>query len=522
MKSILENIKGTIENLNWSSETKKQKAIDLCISIYNLYVYDGGDFYHYKRLSKEYFNKIIKTKSYVYEIKNNLIDNSILEPHYSNSYDVEKGKGKGYRFNPNLINGNYVALNGPKNNDQKERTLNDPKSFIENISSLKFQVNNSFISLINNLELHICGPKTQECIQSGFSRLKFKPEVNDFINNFKLNREDIKVNNEIDLDYIDLKLENDIWRVSLEKAFELSKEADKDLILYKEKAYIENEDDFTMRKERELKLIFNKNVFEVENNIFRISRNETNRRLDYNLTNMKSDLLDYLEIDGETLIELDIANAQFVILSYLVKDLDNDFIMKSKSGKLYNNNKKDWFRVAFDKVKKEQDNIREIYPETMKFIDSYKNKWGYKSFSNLLQNVESMIMIDGLLPKLLNYDVFPIHDAIRVKQSEVEEVKVIIEEYFKEIGFNCFLRNKIKKETEIINYKGIREVEIEKVTREDKKLFISKINALKDIGIEPSEAIMISLNLFSEEKSSYMYHKWRKVNKYPEIEKNDF
>ena len=531
MKSILENIKGAIESIEWSSQTKKEKALNLCISIYNLYVYDGGDFNHYKGLSKEYFNKIIKTKSYVYEIKNNLIDNKILQPHYSNSYNVEKGKSKGYRFNPELINGNYVALNGPKLNNKKETALNGPKSFIDNISSLKFQVNDSFISLSNNLVLYgICSPKTQERIQSSFQRLNFRPEVNDFINNFKLNREDLKINNQIEDEYIYLKLENDKWRVSLDKAFELAKKQNKDLILYKEKGYIENENDFIKRKESELKLIFNKNVFEVNNKIFRINRNDTNRRLDYNLTNMKSDLLDYLEIDGESLIELDIANAQFAILSYLVKDLDKDFIIKTNEGKLYNNDKKDWFRIAFDKVKKEQDNIREIYPRTMEFIDSYKTKFGYKSFSNLLQNVESMIMIDGLLPKLLEYDVFTIHDAIRVKKSEVEEVKTIIEKYFNEIGFKCNLREKNKnnkvnvkpsKETEIINYKGFKKVEIDKVSEEDKKLFISKVKALKEISLEPSEDLFYDLNLWSKEKTWYLYNKWRKFNNYTDIKERD-
>ena len=32
--------------------------------------------------------------------------------------------------------------------------------------------------------------------------------------------------------------------------------------------------------------------------------------------------------------------------------------------------KEQWFRVAFDKIKKEQDNVREIYPITMEFIDN--------------------------------------------------------------------------------------------------------------------------------------------------------
>ena len=519
MKSILQNIKSSIENLSWSSETKKQKAINLCVSIYNLYVYDGGDFNLYKPLAKNYFLSIIKTKTYLYEIKNNLIEGGILEVYKNGTYIIGK-KNKGYRFNQELINGNYVALNGPKINDNNKQTaLNGPKNILQNISNLNFSINNSLISLSNNLDLyHISGPKLESLINKGFQKLSFKTEVNDYINNYKIKNDEIKINNEIKKEYINLKLDNDCWRVSLEKGLELAKKQKSDLILYKEKAYIESKSSFIKRKESELKLIFRKNVFEVENKIFRISRNETNRRLDYNLTNMKGELLDYLEIDGEPLIELDISNAQFALLSYIIKDLDDNFISKSQSGKLYDNNKKEWFRIAFDKVKKEQDEWRNIYPKTMNFIDTYKKQFGYKSFSNILQNIESMIMIDGLLPKLQDFDAFPIHDAIRVKESDLSEVKEIIENYFKSIEFKCNLRikNKAKKETQIINYKGFKKVKIDKVSKEDKKLFISKINQLKQMNLEPSEGLFYDINLWSKEKTWYLYNKWRKNNPYPE------
>jgi hypothetical protein len=511
MNSVLENIKKEVDNINWKNQTYRFKAINLCISIYNLYVYDGGDFNHYKSLSKEYFKKVIKSSlSYVYEIKNTLIENGILEPHISGSYSVEKGKGKSYRFNQKLINGDYVVLCGTKQNKVEDNVvLCGTKNLFSNL-------NYSFSNL-HNLELyHICGTKLETYINKGLQSIRIKPEINDWISNFILKREDIKVNDEIKNDYVNLKLENDEWRVSIEKAKEMTN--DNDLILYKEKCYIEKLENFIERKSRELRLIFRKSIFEIENGIFRINRNETNMRLDYNLTNMKSDLLEYLEIDGDSLIELDIANAQFAFLSYIVENLDTDFIHKSQNGNLYNNDKKEWFRIAFDKINKGQDNFRKIYPKTMKFIDEFKKEYGYKSFSNLLQRLESSVMIDGLMNKLMDkFQVFPIHDAIRVKESEVDLVKKEIELYFKEIDFKCLLRIKSKKEVEIINYKGIKQVEIEKVTKEDKKLFIEKINALYNIGLEPSEKLICDFNIWNNEKSWYLYYKWRKSNPYKNI-----
>jgi len=545
MKSILENIKSAIDTINWKNQTYKDKATELCIYIYNLYVNDGGDFNHYKSLSKEYFIKIIKTKSYLYEIKKSLIDNSILEK--NNSYNVKKGQGMGYRFNQNLIKGNYtisnnksinksnlyhicgpndVALCGPNDTlNNNDVALCSPKSYFLNLQTS----NNLLFSNLNYLELyHICGPKLETYMNKGFQKLKINEKVYDFINNFKLKRSDIKVNDEITDEHVNLKFENGKYRYSLDNAKKLSIELNKDLILYKQKCYIENENDFIQRKTNELKLILRKSIFEIQNKIFRINRNDTNMRLDYNLTNMKNDLLDYLELDGDKLIELDISNAQFAFLSYLVSDLDNDFINKTQNGDLYDNNKKEWFRIAFDKRKSDQDEWRELYPKTMSFIDSYKDKLGYKSFSNLLQRLESSIMIDGLLNRLIDkFQVFPIHDAIRVKESDLESVKIEIESYFNEINFKCLLRVKNKKtnenikESEIINYKGLKMVEIEKVSPEDKKSFLVEINRLKDIFGDVSEDMVYELKLFSKEKTWYLYDKWRKKWGYLNVKINE-
>lgn len=71
-------------------------------------------------------------------------------------------------------------------------------------------------------------------------------------------------------------------------------------------------------------------------------------------------------------------------------------------------------------------------------------------------------------------------------------------------------------ETEIINFKGIKNVEIDKVSTYDKKLFISKINELNDMNIEPSENILYDMNLWSKEKTWYLYTKWRNNNPYKE------
>jgi len=53
-------------------------------------------------------------------------------------------------------------------------------------------------------------------------------------------------------------------------------------------------------------------------------------------------------------------------------------------------------------------------------------------------------MIDGLLLHLIDkgYEVFTIHDAIRVKQSQANEIHTVVLDYFKTIGFKCYVRRK--------------------------------------------------------------------------------
>lgn len=526
MKSILENIKNAVDSIKWSSQTKKEKALNLCICIYNLYVYDGGDFYVYKRLSSKYFDKIILTKDYVKEIKDNLLNNNILEK--GTSYDTKRGLGKPWRFNQELIKGNYVTLCYPKSIKEGNDTLCYPKTVGQELK-VSSKVNNNLINLSNKLtksnSLHICYPKMETYIKQGLDKIEFTEDINNYIENFYLNREDILVNDEIYNDYVDIIFDLESFKYKKDNALKLAKEQGLDLIQYKDNCYLDDVERFLIRKTNDIRLIMRKSIFEIENKIFRVSRNETNRRLDYNLTNMKSSLFDYMLFEGEELVELDIANAQFTILCFLTDELDSNFIELSKSGQLYKyvadklnitekEAKNKMFRVAFDRVESYQDDIRELFPETMKFIDGYKNELGYKAFSNLCQNSESLLMIDGLLNLLIEkeYNVFTIHDAIRVKKSQFEEIREVILDYFNSINFECLLRIKNKKETEIINYKGFKSVEIDKITNDDKKLFISKINQLKDNGIEPSESIMIDLNIFQLEKTWYMYSRWRKSN----------
>jgi len=509
-KSILENIKDAIYNIEWQSDTKRNKALELCTSIYNLYIIQGGDFNIYKSLSKGYFISQIKSKSYLYEIKDCLIENLILE--CSHSYDKKKKKAKGYRFNQSLISGDYVALKGPNN---IIKALKGPKSdsdqFFSYLGLSKYN-----IQVLNHLSLyHICGPKVNDYILKGLQRVTFDEKIYDYINNFELKREDVKINNEIDNEFINVIFDDDKYRYKLETALKQASLMNKDLIQYKDKCYIENVDDFLIRKTNDLRLIFKKSIFDIDNGILRVSRNETNNRLDYNLTNMKSELLDYIKIDNENVVELDIANSQFAIFSYIFDDLDDEFVQSSISGNLYSKvNKDKMFRVAFDKIKKEYDDIRVIFPKTMRVIDDFKSLNGYDMFSNLLQKSESKIMIDYVMNNLIDdgYTIFPIHDSFRIKESDYKDIKNRIEELFNDINFRCLLRNKLKNNKEVVKhkYKGFEDVLIERCI-EDKEVFKKSIDYIIKENGGISESLLLSyLPKFGWDKYKidYYYKNW--------------
>lgn len=445
-KSLLMSIKSEVEKIEWESDTLRSKAYELCAYIYTLYVNDGGDFYRFKSLSKQYFLSVIKTQSYVYPIKNKLIEEGILE--VDHSYDVNRKIAKGYRFNRNLVKAAY-GLGAFTAVEVKERIskLKDSKVINEESNSLSLPV-------LPLTLYHICGTKINDYIIDNLRSLKIDPKVYSYIESYKLDVGTVQVNENIKQTYLNVQLDNGEYRFNKNKALLLAQDSRDDLILYKEKAYIENLPVFLWRKSNELKTIFTLNIFDLENQIHRVSRNDTNHRLDYNLTNIKSELLDYLTLDGEHLVELDVANCQFGILANLDVKLDPFFVHLATKGLLYEyvskslnislrEAKAKMFRVAFDKVKSEQDDVRELFPITMEYIDNFKKENGYKAFSIMLQKNEANLFIDYLLPNLMDeFKLFTIHDAFRVKASEADLIEKRINQLLDANNIKIKLRKK--------------------------------------------------------------------------------
>lgn len=242
--------------------------------------------------------------------------------------------------------------------------------------------------------------------------------------------------------------------ISYWKAIAVNKNAD--LIFFHDKYYIEKMDTFIKRKRIELDIIYTGSIARITNGHFYANRNDTNNRLDYNLTGLKKELFQFIEFDGEKTKEIDIANAQFAIFSNMPQfQHDLKYVELAQNGTLYkyvaselgmteSEAKKYMMILAFGKVKKSHDTLRKLFPITMATIDNFKNEFGYEEFSVELQKAESNLMIDGVFSLLFknNIPTLPVHDSMRVKASDEVRVKEMMLKFFDSKEVKCTLKNK--------------------------------------------------------------------------------
>lgn len=440
-QSILTAIYNAINEIKWKTELQKTKAHNICASVFNLYSTGNHLFSKFLSLSNQYFLYFLPSQRDLH-IKNLLVKHEILE--CDNTYNVLKGIGKGYRFNQTFfshdnISSSVQTFTFSTSNFFRESTI----SYLSpHEDHCKYRVSNS--TVMNN---YIC---------ENLSNLTFKTGIDAYIKKLSSEKsQQILVGESINDTYVYINSTKQEFRYSTPKALEFAAEQNKELIQFKGKCYVDDRINFVEQKAKQLQISYSQAVFNLKEGIFYCGRNETNHRLDYNLTGFKKELFDFLLLDGEKLVELDIANAQFAIAAHLNKDIDLTFIENAKNGTLYSyvesslnlrpkEGKQLMFRVAFDKVKQSEEfkQLRRLFPKYMEWADGYKRQFEYKGFANLLQKKESEIMIDGLLTALINrgYKVFTIHDALRVKESQLKEIRDFVLEYFKHINFECCLR----------------------------------------------------------------------------------
>lgn len=244
---------------------------------------------------------------------------------------------------------------------------------------------------------------------------------------------------------------------------------------------------FLSKKKATMKIYYSNSIERIKNNCLNAKRNLTNNRLDSNLTNMASILVDEICLQNH-LIQIDLSNSQFVLLTNLIKnDLKSDdyklFKELSVSGELYGfiaeklslknkeNGKSLMFEVMFSSRRNNsvfKQKIKELFPSVVDWIDNYKKVHGDNQFSIMLQKYESDLFIDKILKRIKKQKLFCItkHDSLIVKKEDYETIIAITENEFESIGLEYTLK--------ITNLLG---------TGETSKIY-SKNNSTESTGIE--------------------------------------
>lgn len=255
------------------------------------------------------------------------------------------------------------------------------------------------------------------------------------------------------------------YKCSLPKALEKVKFSTLTLIKDKKSVYLTNADEYIESKKNAMTLSYFGAIERLEKGFYSVGRNKTNNRLDTNLTNLSSVLVDYI-CESNNLIQFDASNSQFAILG-LILSKDNSINQKKDylefkslvaSGKIYEALEKEFrlenrneaktllFEVLFSS-RTEHDAfgyLKEKFPNVINWIKKYKKVHGSKNFPIMLQQEEAKIFIDQLylLLKAQGYFCLTKHDSLIVREQDKEIIEKTITQHFSIIGFECNLTSK--------------------------------------------------------------------------------
>ena len=333
----------------------------------------------------------------------------------------------------------------------------------------KYRINREFfeggVSLVNLTNQH-------QSVESDFCMFseQFKQDFNTLVIDLPKLKE-ASLNNLTNLDYksnesIDDRIlfyNNGYKKYPLTKkrALQIAKEDGLDVIQDGITLFFCKKEEF-LQNAVELKQFHHNSVLKkLEHKILHANRNKTNNRLDTNITNMPSFMLEIIKQDNN-LVEIDMANAQMTFLANKIEDNSKDtnlslFKTLCSEGELYNHIMKEsgsdclkssklmTFEVLFSSEKNNSENVKQFYkifPSLKKYVNKMKSDIGYKEFAVDLQKEESKLFIDGFLKSLIERGVFCLtkHDSLIVKEEDSNFVMAICCEIMLKNNLKCTLR----------------------------------------------------------------------------------
>jgi hypothetical protein len=430
-----------IEKLNLS-ERDKSHATKFISLLMNHSFQESGDIFSFTSKSQSYLEKVFSDKYHKW--LKILIEYQII----LRTEGYHKGTSYYYSINPSY---NYTLHDYPSTILCTEtfRKQLIYKVFMEKcypIQSNEIVLRNWFVKDIESLEINF--EKLYEIIETrvdnlnieslgyeiGFNNLKSSCKVNGIGNNY-YTKTYMKVS-------------------TLEK---ICNESNYEVIQTPEGCYLDDLIQFLNKKKISVYLSYINSIDSIKEKVYRVGRNNTNNRLDSNLTNLYSEMVDEICRQND-LIQIDLSNSQFCFLSQLLKkELKTPdsqlFQIISTSGNLYSyvsdrleigdykKTKKLMFSLLFSSnlyQSKEKNKLKELFPTVIKWIDDFKRKNGYKLFSVELQKIESNFFIDNLLKRIKKQGLFCLtkHDSLIIRRQDYVPIVTIIKNISREFGYD--------------------------------------------------------------------------------------
>jgi len=372
--------------------------------------------YTYTAIPKSEFQKYIAKTDYLNDALNFLIENKFIIR--NDWYDYKAGKCKGYKIASEYLGDRTkVTIQNDNINKRIEAEMEEIKN--RKVKNLDFEKSEYYKTF--KIDAPAASKYVYNLITSEIKSLSIKL-------NIKLNKTQIDELVTCTGNYVFLK----------------------NLILKND-----TENEFLNLMHRFC--VYNSQIDKINEGYLYFKRNDSNGRLDTNLTSLPSFLRPFIQNDKE-LYSIDLKNSQPFFLYTAIKDVEeididekefykNLVVSGDTSEGLYEFLATEWekegkgvtnrkqiktllFQIFYSKPKSfkpKKDFFGKLFPTILKWINKQKEN-NYKDFAIMLQTIESNIVLDVIMPQLRAKGITPytIHDSFVCAEDEVLDIKQII------------------------------------------------------------------------------------------------
>ena len=435
------------------SHTQRDQAFSILASdiLFSKQPKDASGFVY---IPKSYFLK--KYGSGYHKVIKHLVNLAVIDR--VESYSTVHHICKQYRINPELLKGRIT-----------------PVSFKKKYRQAQFSnVENDTYNLLSNVSLDL--PKA-------IRRLKTYIKEKEYLKKVKIQNAVTDTSFKVSMRFRDGRVRN--FYTSRTRALEISGNTGMTLIKDRNRFLLMDFDLFIEDKERDIYLNHIRSLKKLDAGVYYAKRNECNFRLDSPLTNLSSIYFPFLKISSKANVNIDIVNSQMSLLLACIKGIKfkEDQATEDKLGKMSLHNvhkmkrstledsdilfqnlvvkgglysfiqeklklgtrleaKLLCFKTLFSHHRYRGPDVlafEQLFPAIYKSITEFKKEFGSNQLAITLQKLESLVIVDTVLPILRKKGIiaFTKHDSIICTEDDMIEVKTVMESCLRDFNVEC-------------------------------------------------------------------------------------